>query len=138
MATSRDLGEFSRRMTVVSRAVAVGALKIVRGAALVADEAVVVGTPVDTGRARSNWITSLDAPVLDERPAPFDRSGQLSIDQAHEELADFRGGDIFITNNVPYIMPLEHGHSAQAPDGMAQQAVAEAAAYVHRTRVEMG
>tara|TARA_R100000734_G_C3315042_1_gene106824 strand:+ start:1486 stop:1800 length:315 start_codon:yes stop_codon:yes gene_type:complete len=50
-------------------------------------------TPVDTGRAQSGW--------------------QI-----------MRGGDTnIISNAVPYIEPLDKGHSDQAPEGMTKPAV---------------
>ncbi len=47
-------------------------------------------TPVDTGRARQGWSIEKT------------RTGYL------------------ISNNVTYIVPLEYGHSSQAPAGMAR------------------
>lgn len=138
MPTSGNSEEFTRRMLVRAARVVENANKVVRGAAIVADQAVVVGTPVDTGRARSNWIASIDAPSEDELLGPgFDKSGQAAISSAAKVIAGRKTGDIFLTNNVPYIIPLEEGHSAQAPEGMAKQAVAAAADYVKRTTVKI-
>jgi hypothetical protein len=77
----------------------------------------VVGlTPKDTGRAAAGWT-----PWSDTQPTPIpvtDSKGtgiaQGKADGSFTE--DLRGGDqsISITNGVPYIVPLEYGHSQKA------------------------
>ena len=79
---------------------------------------IVLKTPVDTGRARANWMISEGSPqvatVLGTQ-APATPSPM-----------DFKGGSrIFITNSLPYIVPLEYGHSKQAPAGMVRVTLAE-------------
>jgi len=85
---------------------------------------IVVATPVDTGRARANWqITTIErSTVVLPWPEDRSRSGQA----ATEVIA--RGSKVigsintftltWFTNNVPYIIFLENGHSAQSPKGM--------------------
>lgn len=72
-------------------------------------------TPVDTGRARANWFVAEGAPRLDTTmsttPAAVPALEGKSV--------------IFITNSLPYIVPLEYGHSQQAPHGMVRTAIAE-------------
>jgi hypothetical protein len=92
-------------------------------AALVVDQSVVLGTPVDTGRARSNWRVSVGAPVADviEPYAPGKHLGrgeganaQAAIQQGQAVIGSARSGKpIYITNNVHYIGKLEEGHSPQ-------------------------
>jgi hypothetical protein len=71
------------------------------------------------GRARANWMVGLGA-APDGADAPVSRNaiadGQAIIDGA-------TAGDIHITNNVPYIVPLNEGHSAQAPVGFVETAI---------------
>ena len=77
-------------------------------------------TPVDTGRARFSWFVTDGAP---SREAPPDGTyagvapPQATFAQPFEIS--------YITNNLPYIVRLEFGHSGQAPSGMARIAVAE-------------
>jgi hypothetical protein len=102
----------------------------VRKAALAADQTAVLATPVDTGRARANWIVTVGDPA-GEADRPNDKSGQSAIAQGQGQIAARRPGEtIYITNNVEYIGFLEEGSSAQAPNGMLQAArqVAEAVA----------
>ncbi len=104
-------------------------------------KSLVLMTPVDTGRARSNYffgydpVSSIDA-TEDKKGTPsFERCGQFLI-------ALKAGGVFYITNNVEYILALEYGgmgrggpkvkgakttadgHSTQAPAGMARVTVA--------------
>jgi formaldehyde-activating enzyme involved in methanogenesis len=43
-----------------------------------------------------------------------------------------------VSNNVPYINRLNEGHSAQAPAGFVQQAVAKAVADTTRDLAQLG
>jgi len=80
-------------------------------------------TPVDTGHARSNffWGISRVGTIDPTRSA----NGAPSLTRAAAFAANVRaGGVVYLTNNLPYIMPLEFGHSKQAPAGMARITVA--------------
>lgn len=90
-------------------------------------EGVVRRTPVDSGRARASWIMSLDEPS-DEVAI----EGNRSEDQATQEALANKLPDITnlsqpinVTNNLPYIEPLEFGSSEQAPTGMVRVTLAE-------------
>jgi hypothetical protein len=124
--------------------------RVVRKAALAADQAAVTGTPVDTGRARANWFASVGSPSSETRE-PIEQgepgsdargavNAQAALDQSQQPISRFvvgKGtlGSIFLTNNTEYIGELEAGKSMQAPEGMAQQAVEAAAQVVRRARV---
>ena len=106
-------------------------------AAVAADQTAVLKTPVDTGRARSNWVVSIGVPRTDApKSAKGPRGGQgrrgVKTDATNEALEDGRAtilgyklgkGGIFISNNVPYIGRLDAGSSAQAPQGMTSAAI---------------
>lgn len=97
-------------------------------------QAVVVGTPVDTGRARGNWIPAIGKPPT--RPVPtLDKSGTAGLGNAKTLFAryDLGDGKIFIVNNLPYIQRLNEGHSQQAPAGFVQRAVLAGVAVLDRT-----
>lgn len=86
--------------------------------ALDLDTRVVLGTPVDTGRARGNWYPSLNSPSSEVSDRE-DKSGSAAIAAAASVAGSAKLGDtIWLTNNLPYILPLENGHSGQAPEGM--------------------
>lgn len=113
--------------------------RVVRAVALAIDQAVVITTPVDTGRARSNWLVSVGSPNTSTQPpyAPGTggSTGQANISAA---LAQGRAAvlgaghkqTIYISNSLPYIDRLNKGYSAQAPAGYVQRAVEAAASAV--------
>ena len=86
---------------------------------------IVMMTPVLTGRARGNWQTSIDDPVSSVLDTTS-KSGQTSINKGVRVIERVTSGQsIWICNNLPYIMRLEHGWSQQAPAGMLSVALAE-------------
>lgn len=142
-----SLDEFSRRIVVRARNVADNADRLVRRVALVADQAVVTATPVDTGRARSNWIVQIGGPATDaiEPYSPGDRGStgaanvQAALDQGEAAIRDYRAGqEIHITNNLPYIGDLNKGSSAQAPENFVELSVLEAVQAVRFGRIVDG
>lgn len=76
----------------------------------------VMGCPVDSGRARGNFQASEGSPANGETGV-VDPSGGSTVAAGTAVIAAAQPGDWWITNNVPYIIPLEMGHSQQAPAG---------------------
>jgi len=77
------------------------------------------------GRFRGNWQLSLNAATV-QPTADIDRAGMPTIQKGQAVVAGYQlGQTIFITNNLPYAVPLEYGHSSQAPAGMVRITVAE-------------
>lgn len=124
-----DLKQFAARMRQLGKNVETGADRVVRQVALAVDATVVMATPVDEGRARSNWQVTLNTPAngtIDAYAAGKEGStaGQNSraaIEQGKQVINQYKGGsaraEIHITNNLPYIGRLNGGWSAQAPPG---------------------
>lgn len=82
-------------------------------------------TPVRTGRARANWFLAEGAPRLETT------TGTAVLTYSAEQ---FTGESvIYLTNSLPYIVPLEYGHSGQAPNGMLRIAIAEIMASLQGT-----
>lgn len=139
------LGEFASRIRRHGRRVETGANELKRKVALVVDREVVMETPVDTGRARSNWIVSLTAPILStqEPYAPGEKLGKgeganaaAAMEQAQLVISAVKSGDdIYISNNVHYIGLLNEGTSAQAPSGFVQSAVLRGVSTVRGARI---
>ncbi len=122
-------------MRIVARGVRTEAQEVVRKAALACDQVAVTTTPVDTGRARANWIASVLEPAGGTKEP--DKSGSAALEQGAAVVGSYQLelGTIYLTNNVPYIVPLEEGHSRQAPQGMAKLAVAAGAEVVRRSQL---
>lgn len=70
-------------------------------------------TPVDTGRARSNWNVAVNQADLSVtiKPPPG-----VTLPAPAAPVIRMQPGDvIWVTNNVPYIRALNNGHSQKAP-----------------------
>lgn len=90
----------------------------------------VLRSPVDTGRFRANWVTTYGNPSY-RTTAATDRSGQASILKGQGTIRRTPAGEtIYILNSLPYAIPLEYGHSKQAPAGMVRLTVAEFQTFV--------
>lgn len=129
--------EFEKRLARMASRIVVNAENAVKETAIVVDQVVTVGTPVDTGRARSNWQASIDVPASGT-VGSLDRSGGGAIAQARSVIKRFRSGtnrSIHITNNLHYIRQLDAGSSAQAPGGMTAKAVQAARGVVQRAKL---
>lgn len=139
-----NLNEFSRRMNLRADRLGTNADKLVRKVALVADQAIVTSTPVDTGRARSNWIVQLDS-AADQIISAYSegRSGstesentQAAIDQGSRVISNYQTGRVIhISNNLDYIQDLNDGTSAQAPPNFVEIAVMEAVEAIRGSRL---
>ena len=78
----------------------------------------VMRTPVDTGRARANWLPSAGSPDTGFKGEDYPPS--LSLQDAEryftaEQYKDKPLPVLYITNNLPYIQRLNEGWSDQAP-----------------------
>ena len=80
----------------------------------------VAGKDYVGGRFRGNWQFSIDTPadgVLDQ----IDPSGNVSIAVLRTQVQSLTiGQTAYLVNNLPYAVPLEYGHSKQAPGGMVR------------------
>lgn len=93
-------------------------------------------TPVETGHARANWIPSIGSPVTEEDGFVAQRkNGDRRTNAGAAQRAGLReilrynlsDGDVFISNNVPYIQILNTGTSDQAPRFFIEQAIEQGA-----------
>ncbi len=92
---------------------------------------VIIGTPVDTGRARANWQLAIgNAPqgVLDKTDKGGGTGSELGKG-SRKLKARSVGRSAFIVNNLGYIVALEEGHSSQNK-GWVQKAMDRAEARI--------
>ncbi|AHG41132.1 hypothetical protein N018_13300 [Pseudomonas syringae CC1557] len=76
------------------------------------------------GRFRGNWMFGIGAPN-DSTTEELDPSGSKSNARIANGVLEFHAGDVaYITNSLPYAIPLEFGHSTQAPNGMVRVTLA--------------
>jgi hypothetical protein len=103
---------------------------VVRQSTLSVLSSVVKRSPVDTGRFRGNWQTTIDSPASGT-VGQDDKSGSLAIGAGLAALAGVKAGETtWIVNNLPYAQRLENGYSTQAPAGMVKLTVNEFNKYV--------
>lgn len=116
--------EFSKELDDFAKEFPSTANQIIRLVALEALKNVVLATPVDTGRARSNWFIGIDSPVEDETD---DTDYQSNLATESKKLLSPVGSNIiWLTNNLPYIVRLNEGWSEQAPEGFVEKSVVAA------------
>ncbi|QYW02124.1 minor tail protein [Stenotrophomonas phage Sonora] len=105
-------------------------------------------TPVDTGRAKSNWIAGLgSAPAGNIEPYAEGESGSTAqsneaaaMAQAEGVIGRYNGDlgvDIYISNNLPYIEELNKGSSAQAPAEFVETALATALSLIRGGTIKL-
>lgn len=144
MADSLD--DFAKRISEVAVKIEENVGKTIQKTALAVDQTVVLTTPVDTGRARSNWLVSInisdnktiEAYVPGKKGSTGSENVQAAIDHGKSVIATFKptqDTSIIISNNVGYIGPLNDGSSVQAPAGFVERAVADAVAVIKRAKV---
>lgn len=98
----------------------------VKAVATAVHRAVVEATPIDTSRAMTNWVPSLNAPAPGETAfaegsagSTRDIAAQIADQNLDQTLAGYRFGDaVHLTNNTPYILDLHEGSSPQAAPGV--------------------
>ena len=91
----------------------------------------VENTPVDTGRAKMGWnvdINIVDVTIPEptgKEPGKHEGDRQYNgQEKALGVTAKYKTEDIvYISNNLPYIVPLNEGHSQQAPTGFIDRAI---------------
>lgn len=97
--------------------------KITRAATLDFFAGTIKDTPVDTGRARGNWVTSVDEPAQGEIDR-LDPEGTAATAEVVAKTPEGAGQETFMSNSLPYIEALEYGSSQRAPDGMVRRNLA--------------
>jgi hypothetical protein len=93
-----------------------------RATALAVYGELIQSTPVDTGRAKSNWWMDINRVSLEIREPDNGDAGQAQAESVSGK--DTKPDDvIYISNNLPYINRLDDGYSDQAPAGFVAAAV---------------
>jgi Bacteriophage HK97-gp10, putative tail-component len=143
-----NLDAFAKRMSRISAEVEDGVERVVKDCALAVTRSVINATPVDTGRARSNWTAELDeafhklfpAHEPGERGSTSDTNAEIAIEQAEAAINQFdisKNNSIHISNSLPYIGALNDGHSKQAPTDFVKLAVMDGLATVRNAKVRL-
>lgn len=108
--------------------------KAIRAIGLQLFGAIIKDTPVDTGRLRGNWQTTIGSPASGSFPSSTDKNGSISGAAMKAKVSQYKVGQkLFLTNNLPYAQAIEDGHSKQRPYGMVKTNVAIFKAIVARS-----
>lgn len=112
--------------------------QVVRKVGLDLASRVVLRSPVDTGRFRANWNVAFGR-VDTLTTLSTDKTGGKTIERVRVQLNGWQPGqDIYLTNSLPYAIPLEYGHSKkQAPLGMVRITVTEFQTFVDAAASEV-
>ena len=100
--------------------------QFIRKIALELLKKVTMKSPVDTGRFRANWMVGIggaDETTTENTVNDAMMRGSIVL-TGYKTLKQ-----IHISNNLPYAAALEHGHSQQAPLGVAEISVEEIEAH---------
>jgi hypothetical protein len=98
--------------------------KVRRASVLELFKLVVMATPVDTGRLRGNWQTTINSPA-GAATTRDDPSGAAALAEAMANLGSL-ADVVWFTNNLPYAERIEYeGWSRQAPEGMVRRHLAQ-------------
>ena len=117
MSFSDDLGKFQVNAINATE-------KTVRGTAIALWRAVILDSPVDSGRFRGNWFASQGDPSR-ITTTTTDKTGAKAVQNATRFVLSANSWqDLWLSNNLPYAQRLENGYSNQAPAGMVRVNVA--------------
>lgn len=117
-------GSFAAQLQAFGDMVQEDADQIFRIVATEVGASVIDGTPIDTGRALSNWNAGINTPddVYRETEDPLD---QRTTARLTSEFQGLKFGDTaFVTNATPHIPFLEYGSSRQSPNGFVRVTLA--------------
>ncbi len=100
---------------------------VIRKIAIECFKRIILGTPVDTGRARGNWQCTTGS-MAGGTVENLDKTGSATIAAMISEVSGWTPKDdlpAFITNNLPYIQRLNEGWSKQAPAHFVEQVISD-------------
>lgn len=128
-----DPAKFAKRMDWYAKTFEANVEELINKTALTVHSTIVLGTPVDEGRARGSWLVEIGKPAegMLGKDDKSEFGAVKAIDKARAKLAGNKGKrsalrsqpPIYISNNLPYIIPLNEGHSQQAPAGFVEEAI---------------
>lgn len=127
-----DLKDLATRLNKYADKLEAAPSKVAAEVSLILVRELVTRTPVDTSKALSNWLVSLEDPVLVDLdayyPGNFGSTATASQNEviafAKLQLAKKKAGvPIYVSNSADYIRALDEGSSSQAPAGFTKQSV---------------
>lgn len=111
---------FDKQIAAFAKKANIGIDRAIRGTSIKLFSAIILASPVDTGRFRANWQASNERPASGEVNGFADPVNKVST---YINGAPF-ANEFTLANNLPYAYKLEFGYSNQAPQGMVRINVA--------------
>lgn len=124
-----DLKDLAKRAIAAKKQINLMANEMAKDKAVKVAARLILGTPVDTSAAESNWQVSVGFPKTKEIEPYFpgqDRSTAIqsalaAIEEAKRSVAKKKPGQlVYVVNNSEYIEYLNKGTSPQAPAGFIE------------------
>ena len=141
------MGKFAKKIGEFNSKTEKALEMLLRGTALDLMSAIVMRTPVGNpdiwktkyppkgytgGRLRGNWQAEINRPASGTSKKT-DKRGSKTLKKGQAKMKGATVGDsIYITNNLPYAIAVENGHSRQAPKGMVKITIAELKMHLRR------
>lgn len=94
--------------------------KTVQAVTLALFNGIIRDTPVDEGRLRGDWQTTVGNPAGGEN-GRMDPSGRAAMAEVEAKTPKGAGQLTYLTNSMPYAPEIEDGSSKQAPEGMVRR-----------------
>jgi hypothetical protein len=125
------MADFGKDVAAFAKRAGMSTEKAIKGTAISLFGAVIQSTPVDTGRARANWMIAGATPAGGTSTST-DSSGSSTINEMTAFVAGSKLTEFTLANNLPYASVLEFGgypgdgpktaggFSTQAPQGMVR------------------
>ena len=125
------MGQFHIDLTAIVEKTKLRIDDVVQKATFDIFRSVILKSPVDTGRFKANWQSSVGSYASISIDAT-DPSGTSTINaMASVALSTKAGNIVYLTNNLPYATFLEYGGSIQAPSGMVRTTITEYQQYIN-------
>lgn len=120
-----NLNQFNNEIDNFAKSIPGKVIALQKKIVLEALRQIVLRTPVDTGRARGNWQTTIVQPAGGQLDA-VDKQGDETITKGLAAIATLLPYQVvYIANNLEYIEFLEDGSSKQSPNGMVSVTIEE-------------
>lgn len=118
------MGQFSQKLFEFTKTFPNKVNQIIRMIAFETLNNAVLATPRDTGRAASNWFVSQDTP---ETTTTDETDAEANLNKQSAKLtSSSSSNNIWLVNNLPYIVRLNDGWSKQAPEGFVEKSISAA------------
>lgn len=111
---------FDKQIAAFTKKANMSVEKTIRGTSIKLFSAVILASPVDTGRFRANWQVGGESPETGVKN-DSDKSGGKTISEVVAHINGERINlEFTLANNLPYAYKLEYGYSKQAPAGVVR------------------